>query len=61
MGGRIMAYKNYTRETVDTIVTDSEGNERWYVMHEVAGVDEDGYYELVLDGPASGEKVYLDE
>lgn len=55
-----MAYRNYTSETVDTIVTAHDGSQKWYVMHEVAGVDEDGYYELVLEGPAQGEKVYLD-
>lgn len=55
-----MAYRNYTSETVDIIRTFEDGSQKWYVTHEVAGVDEDGYYELVLEGPASGEKVYLD-
>lgn len=35
-----------------------DGSERWYYLTVVAGMDDDGPYELVTDGPASGEKVY---
>lgn len=42
----------------DVVRTDSNGHERWYYLTYVAGMDDDGPYELVTDGPASGEKVY---
>lgn len=42
----------------DVVRTDSDGNERWYYLTLAGGMDDDGPYELVTDGPASGEKVY---
>lgn len=32
----------------------------YYSLIRVGGRDEEGEYELVLEGPASGEKVYVD-
>lgn len=42
----------------DVVRTYPDGSEKWYYLTYVAGMDDDGPYELVTDGPASGEKVY---
>lgn len=42
----------------DAIRIDENGHESWYYVTLVAGMDDDGPYEYVTDGPASGEKVY---
>ena len=33
----------------------------YYKLILVGGRDDEGEYEIVLEGPAAGEKVYLDE
>lgn len=43
----------------DLIKIDEDGNEKWYYMTYVAGMDEDGPYTMVTDGPAAGERVYV--
>lgn len=42
----------------DVVRTEPNGNEHWYYLTLAGGMDDDGPYELVTDGPASGEKVY---
>lgn len=36
-----------------------KGEYEYFRTFQVGGKDEDGIYELVLDGPAQGEKAYL--
>lgn len=42
----------------DVVRTDENGHETWYYLTAAGGMDDDGPYEYVTDGPASGEKVY---
>lgn len=42
----------------DVVRTDANGHETWYYLTAAGGMDDDGPFEYVTDGPASGEKVY---
>lgn len=38
---------------------DEDGNEEWFYLVHMAGRDDHGVYQRVLEGPAEGEKAYL--
>lgn len=42
------------------VVTLPDGTEEHYVLFKVGGRDDEGLYEYVLEGPAQGEKVYVE-
>lgn len=46
-------YPNYEEEKHGDVVL-------YYVRQALGGRDEDGEFQLVMEGPAEGEKVYLD-
>lgn len=49
---------NYEEEQLLKIEDGETGEIKFYALIQVGGIDDKGKYELVLDGPAMGERVY---
>lgn len=53
------AAKNAWMGEPDEVKIDDDGGEIWYYRVALGGRDTEGVYQLVLEGPAEGEKAYV--
>lgn len=56
---KVLEFEALTGMNVKRAVSDPDGDYEFYVEYMVGGTHEDEMYQVVLDGPAQGEKVWL--
>lgn len=55
-----VAARMHNLEVPYRVHLDDEGNEEWLYLVHAAGRDEEGVYQVVTEGPAMGERVYIE-